>query len=390
MAREVYLDNAATTATDPAVAQQVAADLVAFYANPSSGHRPGLQARRRLEAARGLIAERLPGYRVAFTASGTEAIHLAIRGAFRRRARGTHRVLVSAVEHPAVLQAAAAMEAQGGVVEQIPVLGDGRLDLDALRERLEAVGTEVAVLAVMTVQNELGTYMPVAEAGQLLRAHAPEAFYFTDAVQGLGKVDVDPEGWGAHGCAFASHKVHGPKGMGCLLLREGVTIEPQLTGGGQESGLRSGTPDVAGAWGFATAFAAAFDATASHRRHLYELRTRLASGLRRVYPGAVVNGPVDPDKVAPSILSMSFRGLRGERVQHALEQDGVYVSTGSACHSGDRSMSHVQRAVGMNAERAAGTVRFGLSWTTTADEIDYAVACAEKRIAELRGTVTSP
>ncbi|RME73254.1 MAG: cysteine desulfurase [Planctomycetota bacterium] len=368
----IYLDNAATTRTDPAIAAQLAEDSLRHYANPASTHRAGLAARRRLEQARETIAERLPGYRVVFTASGTEAIHLAIRGAFGVRPR-RRRVLVSAVEHPAVLRAAEALVPLGAEVETIAVDAAGRVDTERLEARLAEVGEQVAVCAVMAVQNELGTIEPLERVRALLARHAPQAFFFVDAVQALGKIVFDPETIGAHAYAFASHKIHGPKGMGCLAVREPVHLAPLLTGGGQEFGLRSGTPDVPGACGFATAFVEAFDHAARHVRHLESLRAQLAEGIARIEPGAVVHGPGEPGGCSPSILSVAFPGRRGEQVQHALEAEGLYCSTGSACHSAERKPGHVLRAVGMDPVLAEGTVRFGLSWTNTEAEIERAL-----------------
>ncbi|GIW72592.1 MAG: cysteine desulfurase [Planctomycetota bacterium] len=381
--QEVYLDNAASTRTDPAIAERLARDSLELWANPSSIHRPGLAARQRLEQARAAIAERVPGYRVVFTASGSEAINLAVRGGFACRARGTHRVLVSAVEHKAVLGAAAATTAEGAELTRLPVEPDGRLDLAELERLLRAHGGEVALLAVMAVQNEIGTRMPLAEVGALVRRHAPQALFVVDAVQALGKCPVDPAGWGAAAVAFSSHKVHGPKGVGCLLVREGVRLRPLVFGGGQEHGLRSGTEDVPGAAGFAAAFAAAWDGLERHRAALEPLRERLREGLLAACPEAIVHGPADPEARSPAILSLAFPGVPAEVLIHALEQDRVYVAAGSACQSGKRR-NHVHEALGLAEPVAAGTVRYSLSWTSTAAEVERAVACTAARLAELR------
>ena len=379
----IYLDNAATTRTDPDLAEQMARDMVEFFANPSSPHRPGLAAANLLASARSEVEGFFPGYRAVFTASGSEALNLALKGAFARRGGRANRILISAVEHPAVRNAARDLAAQGAIVEELPVDGTARLKLGALERALERAD-DVAVVALMQVQNELGTLQPVAEAGAILKERASRAFFLVDAVQGLGKVSVEPARWGASAVAVASHKIHGPKGMGALLLRNGLQLPPLVAGGGQEGGLRSGTENAAGAAAFAKALHRAVDGLPRHAAHLALLRARLLGSLRERIPDVTLNGPEDPALASPAILCVSFRGVPAEVLLHALEEDGIFISAGSACHSKARTMSHVHAAAGFEPWRSESAVRFGLSWHTEEAEVDRAAARVAVRVAELR------
>jgi cysteine desulfurase len=387
-AREIYLDNAATTRTDLDIADQMARDMVELYANPSSLHRLGLAAQRRLSDARRDLARCFgDGHDVVFTASGSEALNLALKGAFARRRRGADRVVHSAVEHHAIVNGARDLAARyGAKVEEVEVDAGGRVDLAAL-ERALAAGDDVAVVAVMHVQNELGAVMPLEEIGRLVKRLAPRALFLVDAVQGLGKLPIDARAWQADAVAIASHKIHGPKGQGALLLRKGCELDPLVAGGGQEGGLRSGTENVAGIAAFAKAVRRAVDGLAKNRAHLAELRARLLETLRTDVEHVSVNGPVDAAHASPAILNVSFEGVPSEVLLHALEADGVFVSAGAACHSKVKVQSHVHRAVRMPEWRSESAIRFGLSWHDTRDEVDRAAEHVAARVRELRRLV---
>jgi cysteine desulfurase len=392
MTTEIYLDNAATTRTDPDLAAEMADDMVRFFANPSSVHRPGLAARRRLdEARRGFEALFGDSHRAVFTASGSEALNLALKGAFARRRRGADRIVISSAEHPAVAGAARDLGRQGARVEEVAVhpaghAEMGRIDLDAL-DRALAASDDVCLVAIMHVQNELGSVNPLVEVGRIVKSRAPRAFFLVDAVQGLGKLPIEPARWQADAVALASHKVHGPKGVGALLLRKGIDLEPLVAGGGQEGGLRSGTENVAGIAAFAKAARRAVEALAGNAAHMAALRARLLDRLRAAIGEIALNGPEDPLQASPAILNVSIRGVPSEPLLHALEGDGVYVSAGSACHSKAKAKSHVHVAVRMPPWRSESALRFGLSWQTTEDEIDCAAGCTAARAEELRRLV---
>jgi cysteine desulfurase len=392
-APEIYLDNAATTRTDPDLAAALAEDMVRLYANPSSVHRPGLAAKRRLDESRAAFEALFgEGYRAAFTASGSEAINLAVKGAFARRRKNADRIVVSAVEHPAVFNSARDLARYGARLEVAPVAPAaapdcGRADLVAL-ERALAAADDVAVVAVMHVQNELGSANALDEVGRIVKARAPRALFLVDAVQGLGKLPVEPRRWQADAVAFASHKIHGPKGMGALLVKKGVDLEPLVSGGGQEGGLRSGTENVAGIAAFVRAACRAVDGLPANAARMAALRARLLARLRAAFgDDLATNGPADPAHGSPAILNVSIRGIPSEVLLHALEADGIYVSAGSACHSKSKVTSHVHEAVRMPAWRSESALRFGLSWHTTEAEIDRAAERTAARAAELRRLV---
>ncbi len=390
---EIYLDNAATTRTDPDLAEDLARDMVELYANPSSAHRPGLAAARRLAEARRGMEACFPERRIVLTASGSEALNLAMKGAFARRRKGADRIVYSAVEHPAVINCAKQLaEAHAARPEAVAVDGDGRLDLAAF-ERALGAADDVAIVALMHVQNELGTVEPVAEAGRLVRKLCPRAHFLVDAVQGLGKLPVDPAGWDADTAAIASHKIHGPKGMGALITRKDPALVPLVAGGGQEGGLRSGTENVAGAVAFARATTRAVEGLAENQKRLAGLRERLRSKLIATVDDVAENGPAGGDpavragRTSPAILNLSFRGVPSEVLLHALEGDGIYVSAGSACHSKGKPHNHIHAAARLPEWRSLSAIRFGLSWHTTEAEIDRTAAAVRSRVAELRRLV---
>ncbi|MHC4390459.1 MAG: cysteine desulfurase family protein [Planctomycetota bacterium] len=375
MPSRIYLDNTATTTTDPDIAERVARDLVRYFANPSSAHKPGREAKEALEASRGMLEGFFPGYRAVFTASGSEAIASALYGAWYRPARaGRQRILISAVEHPAVIEGCADLQArEGAVVEEIPVLPDGRLDTAALEAALR-LGEAPAIVCCMAVQNEVSAIMPLEEVGALIHTHAEDAFFLIDAVQGLGKIELDGDRFGAGAMTIASHKVHGPKGVGALLLRDRYLSEDpglrvRVPGGGQEHGLRSGTENVAGVIGFVEACRRAVEGLEENRERMTTLRGDLLARLREGIPGLVLNGPEDPGLASPAILCVSVPGRESREILERLDQEGIAVSAGSACHSACEAMSRNHAACGFSPERSRGALRFGLSWHTTDDEI---------------------
>lgn len=382
----IYLDNASTTKPFPETVRAVAEAMEAGYGNPSSRHGLGLEAARAVEAARSALA-RVIGARpaeIVFTGGGSEANNLALKGAAWAYARAGRHVVVTAVEHPSVLEAAKWLgDALGVDVTYVPVGRDGRADAEAVAG---AVTDETIVVSLMHVNNEVGAVQPVAEAGRRLRAARASAssgrrkglpFFHVDAVQSLGRLPIDVRAWGADLLTVSAHKVHGPKGVGALYVRDGVRLVPLVHGGGQEAGLRSGTENVPGVAGFAAALERiAGGAPAEAASRLAALKRRLVELVRAGAPAVVVNGPAeaaDPTVAAPHILSLSFPGVPGEVLQHHLEQRGVYVSTGSACSSRHAGRpSHVLEAMGCPPAVVTSAIRLSLSPLTTPEEVERA------------------
>jgi cysteine desulfurase len=378
-----YLDYAASAPLRAEALQAMLPFLERPAANPSSQHGPGRAARAAVETAREQVAALVgaaPG-EVVFTSGGTEADNLAVKGAVLHRADPAARQLVcSAVEHHAVLDAAAWAEADAGArVALAPVDAVGRVDLGGLAGLLEPGRT--ALVAVMAANNEVGTGQPVAAAAEL--AHAAGALLLCDAVQAAGLPGVDMGRHGVDLLALASHKLGGPTGVGALVARSGAALRPLLHGGGQERGLRSGTLPVAAIAGFGAAAAATVaERAAGAGAALAGLRDRLLTGLRTAEPGLQVNGEGPPAGL-PGLLSVRFPGRLAEDLLLLLDRLDVACSAGSACASGAVAPSHVLLAMGRSPTEARETVRFSLGHASTKEDVDAAVAAVRQALQVL-------
>jgi cysteine desulfurase len=370
-----YLDYAASA---PLRAEALAAMLPLLRrpaANPSSQHGPGRAARAAVETAREQVAALVGAApaEVVFTSGGTEADNLAVKGVALARPRGARHLVCSAVEHHAVLDAAAWAEADAGArVTLAPVDSAGRVDPERLAGLL--VPGRTALVAVMAANNEVGTGQPVAAAAEL--AHAAGAVLLCDAVQAAGLPGVDVGGDGIDLLALGAHKLGGPTGVGALVVRAGTTLRPLLHGGGQERGVRSGTLPAAAIAGFGAAAAAALAErqASGFASALAGLRDRLLVGLRALEPGLVVNGDPGGAGGLPGLVSVRFPGRRAEDLLLLLDREGVACSAGSACASGAVSPSHVLLAMGRGPAEARETVRCSLGHASTEADVDAAVA----------------
>lgn len=381
MQPEVYLDHAATTPGLPPVAEAMAQAMLAVYGNPSSLHRKGIEAEAILKKTRERIAAsmRVSPAEIVFTSGGTEGNALAIRGAAQARQRRGRHIITSAIEHSSVLNICRALEEEGYTVTYLSVDDQGRVDPD----RAAAVVTErTTLMSVMLVNNEIGTIQPVARIIDAVRRRKSDVLVHVDAVQAFGKIPVLPRELGADYVTISGHKIHGPKGIGALYRRKGAPLAPLFGQGSQEEGVRPGTENVPGIAGLGAALAALGEDDDFRRARLYHLRRRLIDGLLQI-EGARLNGPKDED-AAPHIANFSFPGIRGEVLLHALEERGVYVSTGSACTSRKPEPSHVLKALGLPKEALESSIRVSLSWMTTEEEIDRAVAAFHETVSTLR------
>ena len=367
-----YLDHAASTPVLPEVAQAVA-QAMTEGGNPSSLHGTGRRARRRVEESREALAEAL-GARpseVVFTSGGTESDNLAVKGLYwARRAADPRRtrVLASAVEHHAVLDAVEWLVAhEGASVTWLPVDALGRVHPDVLRE---ALSDDVALVTVMWANNEVGTVQPVAALAEV--AHEAGVPLHTDAVQAVGQLPVDVAACGADALTLTGHKYGGPLGVGALLLGRSVACTPLLHGGGQERDVRSGTLDMPSVVGLATATALAVARQPQAAERLGDLRDDLVRRVRRAVPDAVLNGC--PDDRLPGNAHFSFPGCEGDSLLLLLDARGVEVSTGSACSAGVARPSHVLVAMGADEERARGSLRFSLGHSSTEQDVDDLLA----------------
>ena len=359
----VYLDNNATTAVAPECVAPVLECLSASWGNPSSKHAVGEAAKSRVIAARALVAKLLNATpaEIVFTASGTEANHLAIHGALAACPGKSH-IVTSAVEHPATLALLAQLETQGMRVTRLPVDADGVPDLVSLDD---AITPDTALVSLMSANNETGVLFPVAEAARMARSKG--VLFHTDAVQAAGKLAIDLAALPVDLLSVSGHKLHAPKGVGALFVRKGLKLLPLLFGH-QERHRRGGTENVPGIVGMGVACELAAQALDAKAVAIASLRDRLEDGMLARFPFARINGGRSP-RVA-NTSSVRFGELEAEVILDQLDRAGICASSGAACTAGGSAPSHVLQAMGLTEAQARATIRFSLSRYTTAAEID--------------------
>ncbi|MDT8317213.1 MAG: cysteine desulfurase family protein [bacterium] len=361
----VYFDHNATTPVDPEVADVVDKATRELFGNPSSIHKDGRRARRSLDEARRDLSLFLNcnASEVFFTASGSESNNLAIIGAaYALKSRGSH-LITSTVEHPSILKTFQYLEKQGWRVSYLKVDSKGRLDLEDLESSIRA---DTTLVSLMMANNETGVIFPVKEAAAIARKRG--VMFHSDAVQAVGKIDVDILSLGLDMLSIAGHKLYAPKGIGALYVKEGLNISPIIHGGGQEFGLRAGTENLPGILGLARAAAISKSILADESARLKELKSYLKNGIERIFPEIVFNGSFEDS--LPNTLSLSFKGISAESVIIAFDLEGFSLSAGSACASGAISRSHVLGAMGLDEETIDGTLRISLGRGNTIDEVE--------------------
>ncbi len=377
----IYLDHAATTPLDPEVLESMLPYLSSDFGNPSSVHSFGQRARGAIDEARAKVAAGI-GARdseIVFTGSGTEADNLAIFGVLHRTAAPARADLViSAIEHHAVLNSARALDRSKRKVTVASVLAGGQVDLDDL----EAVTSDTtALVSIMFANNETGVVQPLADVARVARAKG--ALIHTDAVQALGKLPIDVKTIDVDLMTVSAHKIYGPKGVGALYVKSGTRMQALIRGGSQERNRRAGTENVAAIVGFGRAVELAKDRFHTDTKPIASLRDRLEAELMAGGRGLVMrNGSAEP-RIC-STTSLSFEGVSGEDLLIALDLGGIAVSTGAACAAGSPEPSHVLRAMGLPRERVDQSIRFSLGRATTADEIDRTVGAVRAAIERLR------
>jgi len=384
MKQEIYLDNSATTRIDSRVLEEMARVAGQSFGNPSSLHRKGREGERILNASRKELADLL-GVRereIIFTSGGTESNNLAVLGIARRyRRRGTH-LITTAIEHSSILQPFQLLEKEGFDVTYLLPDSSGLIDPQAV---LQALRPETTLVSIMHVNNEVGSLQPITEISALLKRKKADLIFHVDAVQSFGKIPLPPGLQGIDALSISAHKFHGPKGVGALYLKEGVLIEPLFLGGGHEKGMRPGTENTPGVAGMALAAHQSFEKMKGKTAQLREMKRLLTSSLETRHPWIKINGPRhDEEESAPHITNISFPGLKGEIIVHALEEEGIYVSTGSACHSNAKGESHVLQAMGLDKLEMEGAIRFSFSGETRMEEINTAAEKINEVISRLK------
>jgi cysteine desulfurase len=366
MTTEIYFDNNATTRVLPEVFEAMAPFYLDLYGNPSSIHRFGSQVGERLSQARGQVASLIGAadpVEIIFTSCGTEGDNAAIRGLLQMRPE-KHHIITSQVEHPAILGLCQHLEKKGYRVTWLGVDRDGMLDLDELRE---ALTSETALVSIMFANNETGVIFPIEQIGEIVKGKGVP--FHVDAVQAAGKLAIDVKNSPVDLMTVSAHKFHGPKGVGALYVRRGMTFPPFIIGGHQERSRRAGTENVAGIVGMGKAAELAVRHQQDDYARIGALRDLLQDSLLESCPSARVNG--DKVKRLPNTLNMSFRYLEGESILVLLDQHGICASTGSACTAGSSEPSHVLRAMGVPAEWLQGAIRFSLSRLNTEEEVRF-------------------
>ena len=380
---EVYLDNSATTKTFPEAAELAAKIMREDYGNPSSMHLKGVQAERYIRYARETLAGlmKVSEKEIYFTSGGTESDNLALIGCAMANYRAGRHLITTQTEHPAVLQPMHYLEDQGFEVTYLPVNGQGVISLEDLKK---AVRPDTILVSIMHTNNEIGAVQPVAEAGALIKRVNPATLFHVDAVQGFGKARIYLGKAGIDMLSVSGHKIHAPKGIGFLYVRERVRIHNMIYGGGQQKNLRSGTENVPGIAALAKAAEMMYTDLDRDVEKLYGLKEYFISGLSRI-PDVRVNGPA-PREGAPHIVSLSVRGVRSEVLLHALEDKGIYISAGSACASNKPRTqgSATLRGIGLEKDLLDSTVRFSMSVFTTKEELDYTLSVMYDMIPLLR------
>ncbi len=378
---EVYLDNSATTKSYDEVGALVAKVMCESYGNPSSMHTKGLEAERYIREARESIARilKVNEKELYFTSGGTESDNLAIIGTAQANQRTGRHLITSKIEHPAVAMAMKQLEEQGFRITWLPVDEYGVVDLEQLERE---IGEETTLVSVMQVNNEIGTVQPLEQISAIIKRKNPRTLFHVDGVQGFGKFRIFPRKMGIDLYTGSGHKIHGPKGSGFLYVADGVKMRPQIFGGGQQGDVRPGTENVPGIAGLGMAARMIYDNLDQKVAHMYELREHFIEQILAL-EDVWVNGYPD-QRSAPHIVSVGFKGVRAEVVLHALEEKGIWVSSGSACASNSHKVSNTLRAIGIKGEQLESVLRFSFSEFTTAAELDYTVSCLEELLPMLR------
>lgn len=379
---EIYLDNSATTMVRPEVAKLMYEIMTKDYGNPSSMHIKGVQAERYLREAKEIFAGilKVSEKEIFFTSGGTEGDNMAIIGAaLAGRRRGRH-IITTVIEHPAVLESCAFLEKNGFEVTYLPVNAAGQVEADTLKASLR---DDTILVSVMYVNNEIGAIEPVSELGRIIKEYNKDILFHVDAVQAFGKFRIHPYKENIDMLTMSSHKIHGPKGVGAIFIKDKTKIQPIALGGGQQKGMRSGTENVPGIAGMAMAAKELYDKFDEDVNRLYELKEYFVREITGI-EGATVNGLTGRDS-APHVVSVSFDGItKSEVLLHALEDKGIYISSGSACSSNKPSLSSTLKAIGVKNDLLYATLRFSFSVFTTKEELEYTINAVKELLPVLR------
>ncbi|QZY56359.1 cysteine desulfurase family protein [Crassaminicella profunda] len=379
---EVYLDNSATTKPNKEVVEMMLKGLTDYYGNPSSLHHKGVEVEKLMKTARKQLAKALGAreQEIIFTSGGTESNNTAIIGAVESKKRKGKKIITTKIEHPSVLNVYKNLEKKGYEVIYLDVDSFGKINIEELKNYLSE---DTILISIMHVNNEVGTVQPVEEIGKIIKNCTNKPILHVDAIQSFGKIKFTPSKLGADLLSISGHKVHGPKGIGGLYIKKNLKVTPIIYGGNQETGIRSGTENVPGILGLGEASKGLYENIDSNLEKLWTLKNTFIEHVKNEIADIKING-YEREGSAPHIANISFLGIRGEVLLHSLEQDGIYVSTGSACSSRKNTKSHVLNAMGLKEDEIEGAIRFSFSYHNTQEEIDYAVDKIIKSVKDIR------
>ena len=376
---EIYLDNSATTKPYQEVVDKMVLALTTQYGNPSSIHKKGIEVEREIKEIRRNIARSLGAKEneIYFTSGGTECNNTIIRSVARLNKKTKKHIISTVIEHPSVLDTLKDLESEGFEVTYLPVDKDGKISIEDLKN---AIKKETILVSIMHVNNEIGTIQPIEEIGKYLKSLDEKIYLHVDAVQSYAKIKFRPSRYNIDFMSVSGHKLHGPKGIGFMYVKENNRLKPLLTGGGQEIGIRSGTENVPGIYGIGEAVKVINKDLEGTIDKIRELRDLLKEEILANIDDVKINTPEDG---VCHVLNVSFRGVRGEVLLHYLEQKEIYVSTGSACSSKKKG-SHVLNAIGLTPEEIEGAIRFSLSDLNTKEEILETIKVLKESVSDLR------
>ena len=378
---QAYLDNSATTQCSKRATDLMVKLLTEDFGNPSSMHMKGVEAERYIKEAKEKIAKtlKIEEKEIVFTSGGTESNNMALIGAALANKRAGNHIITTSIEHASVSATTAYLEELGFRVTYLKVDSDGIISLEELQG---AVTDETILVSLMMVNNEMGAVEPIEEAVKVIKTKNPKTLVHVDAIQAYGKYRIYPKKIGVDMLSVSGHKIHGPKGVGFLFIKDKVKVKPLIYGGGHQKGMRSGTETVPGVAALAEAAVEIYEDFDKKIDHIYALKARFIEGLQGM-DGVSVNGKTGRDS-APQIVSVSIEGVRSEVMLHTLEDRGIYVSAGSACSSNKPAVSATLTAIGLKKNLLDSTIRFSFCVNTTEEEIDYALSVMREVIPMLQ------
>ena len=373
---QIYLDNSATTKPYKEVVEKMIFALENDYANPSSLHKKGLEVEKNIKKIREDIARTLgvKEKEIYFTSGGTESNNSIIRGVLDKR---KNHIITTKIEHPSVLDTIKTLEKEGIEVTYLDVDSEGKIDINSLKSSIKE---NTILVSIMHVNNEVGSIQPISEIGKYLKTLKEKVYFHVDAVQSFGKINFKPSKYNIDFMSVSGHKIHGPKGIGFMYIKESSKVKPLFTGGGQEFGFRSGTENIPGIYGLGEAVRITNKNLDKNIQKINTLKNLLKSEILNNIENVKINSPEDG---VCHILNVSFLGVKGEVLLHYLEQKDIYVSTGSACSSKKKG-SHVLNAMNLSKDEIEGTIRFSLSCFNTEEEILETIKVLKSSVEDLR------